>query len=136
MIVVDTSVLAPFFRGDDTPGAWALTRLEEDGVPFVLPSLCCQELLARVTHEEDWYTLADHLATQRLLTPKDPDRTHYLAARIAYDIRRDGLPVPSPRHCLIAQMVLDEDGVLLEEDQAFQVIAKVRELRVLQGERS
>jgi predicted nucleic acid-binding protein len=53
------------------------------------------------------------------------------AARIFFDCRRRGLTVRSAVDCLIAQLVLEVDGVLLHDDDDFERIRTVRPLRTL-----
>ena len=64
MILVDTSVLVDFLRGRPTEGAESLRRLEQDGVPFAIPAICCQELLAGARDEDEWRLLLTYLETQ------------------------------------------------------------------------
>lgn len=132
MIVVDTSVLIDFFRGRDRPGAARLRRLEEERTPFLIPAICCQELLQGARDPREWDLLSEYLESQNLLLPSDPWPTHLKAARIFYDCRRKGLTVRSSADCFIAQMVLDEeDGVLLHNDEDFERIRDVRPLKTI-----
>jgi predicted nucleic acid-binding protein len=131
MIVVDTSVLIDFFRGSETSGADTFAALERDDVPFALPAICCQELLAGARDEAEWDLLCSYLETQPVLAPADPWITHVAAARIMFDCRRRGLTVRSAVDCLIAQLVLETEGTLLHADADFDVIAQVRPLRTL-----
>jgi predicted nucleic acid-binding protein len=65
--------------------------------------------------------------------PRDQWSTHRDAARIYYDCRRKGLTIRSSIDCFIAQLVLEEDGVLLHDDGDFERIREVRPLQTLQG---
>ena len=131
MIVVDTSVLIDFFRGNETSGAVTLGAMERDDVPFALPAMCCQELLAGARDEGEWDLLFSYLETQTVLAAADAWATHAAAARIMFDGRRHGLTIRNSVDCLIAQLVLDTDGTLLHADADFDAIARVRPLRTL-----
>lgn len=131
MIFVDTSVLVDLFRGRETPAASLLERLEVDGVPFAVPAFCCQELLQGAKDEREWKTLHEYLGSQRIGTPTEPWQTHADAARIYFDLRRQGFTVRSTVDCWIAQLVLDADGTLLHSDDDFETIRRVRRLRTL-----
>lgn len=131
MIVVDTSVLVDFFRGSRTVGCERLRLLEVDQIPFVIPAICCQELLAGARDEQEWELLYSYLETQHILWPADPWATHAGAARIMFDCRARGLTVRGSVDCLIAQLTLDHEGVLLHSDKDFDTIALVRPLRML-----
>ncbi len=50
------------------------------------------------------------------------------AARIFSDLRRQGLTVRSPIDCCIAQVVLDNNLLLIHNDRDFETIAQVRSL--------
>lgn len=130
MIVVDTSALVDFFRGTETPAALALRQLETEEIPFAIPVICCQELLAGARHQEEWDLLASYLETQHHLWPAHPWQTHLEAARIMFDCRVQGLTVRGSVDCLIAQLALENDWPLLHADHDFQQIAKVRPLRI------
>jgi len=131
VIVVDTSVLVDFLRGDLTPAAKSLHELEERDTPFTIPLICCQELLQGARDEQEWKLLDEFLSTQRMLRPPENWQIHREAARIFFDCRRRGITVRSSVDCLIAQQVLEVDGVLLHDDADFNRIAEIRPLRVL-----
>lgn len=132
MIFVDTSVLVDFFKGRETPGALRLEQLERDAVPFAIPAVCCQELLQGARDKREWNLLLGHLDSQRILVPRDAWATHLAAARIYFDCRQRGITIRSTLDCLIAQLVLEQDGILLHGDRDFERIARVRHLRTLQ----
>lgn len=131
MIVVDTSVLIDYLRGRSTPAAQVLDRLEDEGVPFAIPGVCCQELLQGAATSRDWSRLLVYLESQTVVHPADPWRTHVEAARIFFDCRRRGLTVRGSTDCLIAQMALDANAVLLHDDDDFDRIASIRPLRCI-----
>ena len=133
MIVVDTSVLVDFFRGRETPATTAFERLERDQVPFALTGVTVQELLQGARGGKEWELLLSYLVHQRVLAPSDPLSTHIGAARISYDCRRRGLTIRGPIDCWIAQIVLEDDGILLHDDRDFEKIREVRPLRTFAG---
>ena len=131
MIVVDTSVLLDFFKGARTTATSRLRQIETEEIPYMIPVVCCQELLQGAKNQKEWSLLEQYLSTQRLVWPRDPWPTHVDAARIYFDCRRKGITVRSSVDCLIAQLVLDEDATLLHDDEDFERIRKVRKLRTL-----
>jgi predicted nucleic acid-binding protein len=130
VIVVDTSVLVDFFRGRDTSGCRTLTLLEEHGIPFAIPAICCQELLQGARDEAEWRLLLEYLESQRRLVPHDPHAAHVAAARLYYECRRQGVTPRSTIDCSIAQLVIDADAELLQSDGDFEEIAKIHRLRL------
>ena len=131
MIVVDTSVLISFLRGEDTKAAQRMREIEEQLVPFAIPAICCQELLQGAKDAREWRLLTRYLETQELLTISDPWKTHSDAARIYFDCRRKGLTISSAIDCLIAQLVLDNDGVLLHDDADYEHIKAARPMQTV-----
>ena len=133
MIVVDSSALIDFLKGLKTPVTERLRQLEIEQTPFALPAVCYQEVLQGARDEREWRLLTESLDAQKILMPRDPWSTHRDAARIYYDCRRKGLTIRSSIDCFIAQLVLEEDAVLLHDDGDFERIREVRPLRTLQG---
>lgn len=131
MIVVDTSVLIPFLKGSRLGPAQRLREIEHDGLPVAIPAVCGQEVLQGAKDEREWGMLLGALSTQKILLPADPRQTHIEAARIFFDCRRKGITIRSTLDCLIAQLVLENDGILLHDDEDFDRIKKIRPLRTL-----
>ena len=131
MILVDSSALIAFLRGDETPVAESLRKLELEGVPFALPAVCYQEVLQGARDEREWRLLDEYLGSQELVFAREPLATHREAARIFFDCRRRGLTIRSSVDCFIAQLALDEGALLLHDDKDFEDIRQVRPLRTL-----
>ena len=132
MIIVDTSVLIAFFQGHMTAQARRLQRLEVEQTPFAIPMVCCQEVLQGAKNDREWELLHSYLETQVLLTPQNHWSIHVEAARIFYDLRRQGLTIRSTIDCYIAALVLEADGILLHDDRDFEKVKKVRSLLTIQ----
>ena len=133
MIIVDTSVLVGLFKGVSTTATNRLRQMETNDVPFMIPVVCCQELLQGAKNRKEWSLLEQYLSTQRLVWPHDPWQAHVDAARIYFDCRRKGITVRSSVDCLIAQLVLTENATLLHDDEDFERIRKVRKLRTMRN---
>ena len=131
MIVVDTSVLVDFLRGTLTAAAEHLRQMEDQNTPFVLPAICCQEVLQGAKDAKEWGLLLSYLETQRILYPKASWASYAEAARIFFECRRRGVTIRSTLDCLIAQMVIEEDAILLHDDEDFERIKEVRRLRTV-----
>lgn len=132
MIVVDSSVLIGFLRGHSSPAIARLETLVEEEIPFGIPGICCQEVLQGAKDEKEWRLLDDYLGSQDLLFHRDALASHWEAARIYFDCRRKGLTIRSSIDCLIAQLVLELEGVLLHDDGDYKSIQQVRPLRTAQ----
>ncbi len=131
MIVLDTSVLVDFLRGTAPAAAERLRQMEDQGTPFVLPAICCQEVLQGAKDSREWGLLLSYLDTQRILYPKASWSSCAEASRIFLARRRLGITIRSTQDCLIAQMVIEQNGILLHDDEDFKRIKGVRPLRTV-----
>ncbi|WP_315862120.1 PIN domain-containing protein [Picosynechococcus sp. NKBG15041c] len=87
------------------------------------------ELLQGCLNEQEWNLLSAYLETQDYaeLTIQSWQE----AARIYFDLHRQGLTVRSPIDCCIAQTALEHNLLLIHNDRDFETIAKVRSLQHL-----
>ncbi len=85
------------------------------------------EVLKGCKDMRQWDRIARYLADHRVLAVSD--RTWEGAARIAFDARRKGLTIRSSVDCLIAQVVIEHDRLLLHKDHDFETIAKISALK-------
>ena len=131
MIVVDSSVLVDFFRKRLTGQVKRFKELERDSIPYAIPVVCCREVLQGARDEREWKLLRSYLGGQDLLVSTDDWSTHLESARIFFDCRRKGITLRSSVDCFVAQLVLENDDVLLHSDDDFEKIKEVRPLRTL-----
>ena len=126
MTIVDTSIWIDVFR-DAT--CERRRRFEEMLEPedVVLTAFTEMELLQGCRDEEEWALLSEYLDTQEYLEPAR--ETWAAAARIYFDLRRQGFTVRSPIDCCIAQLAIDHKLLLLHRDHDFETIARFRPLQ-------
>lgn len=124
MALVDTSVWVEVLRDSEKrpvlDGALG-------GQDVVLTRFTQLELLQGSRDEREWQLLSEHLEAQDYL--ELAETTWAAAARIYFDLRRDGRTVRSPIDCCIAQLAIEHDVELLHCDRDFEVISTVRNLR-------
>jgi hypothetical protein len=70
------------------------------------------------------------METQRFFHPKDPVDSFAEAARIFFLCRKKGLTIRSAIDCLIAQIAMEHDLLLLHSDQDFHLMANVIPLKI------
>ncbi len=133
MILVDTSVLIDFFRGNKNDVVDVFRLILHDGFPFGITSVIFQEVLQGAKDEEEFSVLQKYLSTQRFYHPLDPVSTYQNAARIYFDCRKKGITVRSTIDCLIAQIALENNLYLLYNDRDFDAIATVTNLKIFRG---
>jgi predicted nucleic acid-binding protein len=133
VILVDTSVLVGYLRGRVTEATGKLDSLERENAAWAIPAPCVQEILQGALDEREWRSL--HLAVRGrdIAEPIEAVDALVAAARIWFDARRRGLTIRSTTDCLIAQIALEHDALLLHDDDDFDRIARVRPLKALRS---
>lgn len=131
MLLIDTSVWISVFR--DRTGQ---TRQKLETVianrNVLLSRFTQLELLQGSLNEQEWNLLATYLETQNYV--ELTTQTWQAAARIYFDLRRQGLTVRSPVDCCIAQLAVENSLLLIHNDRDFETIAQIRSLQHLRFE--
>ena len=128
MLLIDTSVWIAVFRDRSGQVRQQLETLIADR-QVVLTRFTQLELLQGSLNEQEWNLLSTYLATQDYIEPTI--HSWQAAARIYYDLRRQGLSVRSPIDCCIAQAAMENNLLLIHNDRDFETIAQVRSLQHL-----
>ena len=115
------------------PMAW-LEEILDRGYPFGLTSVIYQEILQGADSEASYQRLEDYLSTQVFYHPRDPIASHAEAARLYFRCRRSGVTLRSTIDCLIAQVALENDLLIVHNDRDFELMASVvPEVRLYSG---
>ena len=128
MLLIDTSVWISVFRDRSDQIRQQLEALIA-GREVLLTRFTQLELLQGSLNEKEWTLLSSYLETQDYIEPTS--HSWQGAARIYYDLRRQGLTVRSPIDCCIAQAALENELLLVHNDRDFETIAQVRSLQHL-----
>jgi predicted nucleic acid-binding protein len=129
MILVDTSVLIDFFRGINNPAKVRFKSILEQDIPFGITALIYQEVLQGAKSEKEYADLNKYLSSQRFFHPKDPIETFAKAARLYFRCRKKGITIRSTVDCLIAQISIENELLLLHNDRDFEAMATVAPLK-------
>ena len=129
MILVDTSVLIGFFKGDDNKSCRKFTEVLETPISFGITFQILQEVLQGARSITEYRKLRRYLESQRFFHPKDPVTTYAQAAKVYFDCRKKGFTIRSTIDCLIAQIALENDLSLLHNDNDFDVMAAIIPLK-------
>jgi hypothetical protein len=129
MILVDTSVLIGFFKGINNPAEAGLKSILEQDIPFGITSLIYQEVLQGAKSEKEYAGLKRYLSSQRFFDPQDPIETAAKAAQIYFRCRKKGITVRSTVDCLIAQIAVENELLLLHNDRDFEAMAVVAPIK-------
>src|SRR5690625_256693 len=122
MILVDTSAWIDFLSGNDTAAASALDQAMERSIPFGLTEIIFQELLQGVSSEENSQELDSYLRTQRFFGPRNGLESYAQAAMLYTRCRRRRITIRSTIDCLIAQVAIDNELLLLHNDRDFRIM--------------
>lgn len=122
MILVDTSIWIHVFR--DKTQQYARRLYDDIGEQdIVLTRFQQLELLQGCRDEREWGLLSQYLEGQDYIETQPA--TWQAAARIYYDLRRQGLTVRSPIDCCIAQIALENRLLLIHDDRDFMAISQL-----------
>lgn len=120
MLLIDTSVWIKLFR--DRKGKFKQTLIEAiNDNNYYLSRFTQTELLQGARNEKEWTELNYYLSTQDYIDPSISSWSH--AARIYYELRRQGITVRNTIDCLIAASAIEHDLLLLHDDRDFEEIA-------------
>lgn len=130
MILVDTSVLIDLFKGDENEAVVSLRDIIRQQRPFGITSVIYQEVLQGAKTKKEFISLKEYLSTQRFFHPKDPLASYAEAANIFFSCRRKGVTIRSTIDCLIAQIAIEHELLLLHNDKDFTAMASVVGLHI------
>jgi predicted nucleic acid-binding protein len=123
MILVDTSVIIGYLRGLSTPKIELFDIVLTRDIPFGISAYTFQEVLQGAQTEGEFKQLHTYLSTQTIYhLPADITAFEY-AARLYYNLRRQGITPRSSIDLLIATVAVVNHLLLLHDDRDFDAIA-------------
>jgi len=122
--LVDTSVWIDYFAEKDNGAVHKLEHILDNEVPFGITAVVYQEILQGAANEKDLSDLTTYFKSQTFYHPSDPIASYAQAAQIYFTCRRRGITIRSTIDCLIAQISLEHDLILLHNDRDFKAIAQ------------
>lgn len=100
------------------------------GQSIVLTRFQQLELLQGCRDEREWNLLSEYLEWQDYIEAQIS--TWQAAARLYFDLRRQGLTIRSPIDCCIAQIALENSLLLVHDDRDFITISQLVPLQLKQ----
>jgi hypothetical protein len=132
MILVDTSVLIDFLKGQTNAKTLLFDEVLTRDIPFGLSPYTFQEVLQGARNEKEYKQLHDYLSTQIIYFLPEEKATYEKAARLYFDLRRKGITPRSTIDILIALTAVENKLMLLHNDRDFDLMAEqVDTLRIL-----
>ncbi|MBD2305228.1 PIN domain nuclease [Chroococcidiopsis sp. FACHB-1243] len=126
MLLINTSVWVSVFRDKTGLVRQQLQSIISDR-DVILTRFNQLELLQGCRSDREWRLLQSYLQTQDYVELSS--ESWQAAARIYFELRRQGLTVRSPIDCCIAQLAIDHALILIHDDRDFEVISSVRSLQ-------
>jgi predicted nucleic acid-binding protein len=102
-------------------------------IPFGISLYTLQEVLQGARGEKEYNTLKTYLSTQTLYGLPQNAKTYEEAARMFFNLRRQGITPRSTIDILIALTAIKHSLLLLHNDRDFNIFAeKIPQLRILE----
>jgi len=134
MLLVDTSVLVDFLKGENNRKTALLETAMGRDVPYGIASYTFQELLQGTRSENEFITLKMYLSTQTVYYLPQNIQTYEAAASMYLNLRRQGVEPKSTIDILIALTAIKNDLMLLHNDPDFDILAeKISALRSVES---
>lgn len=132
MVLVDTSVLIAFLKGQTSDKVSIFNEILSRDVPFGISSITYQEVLQGARDEAELQTLKEYLSTQKIYFLEQSISTYEEAAILCFKLRRKGITPRSTLDLLIALTAITNNLALLHDDRDFDTMAvHIPELRIL-----
>jgi predicted nucleic acid-binding protein len=125
MILVDTSVLIDFLRGNENAATQKFDRVLTNGLAYGISELIYMEVLQGAASPKDFERLKTYLDSQRFYSLTQKRESFSQAARLYMDCRAKGITVRRTIDCLVAQTAVENRLLLLHNDNDYTRIARV-----------
>jgi predicted nucleic acid-binding protein len=127
--IFDTSVWISFSKGVENAQTQKLEHylINSPKQIYITPTII-QEFLMGLKHETDF--IKYQYQFQQLNSFKsDWEKTSIAAAKLYFDLRKKGVTIRKSTDCLIAQIAIENNVLLVHIDSDFELIAKNSTLR-------
>ncbi len=128
--IFDTSVWIDFSKGIKSSGTILLKKyLNENITALYLTPTVIQEFLMGLRTENDFMTYKRYFETLNIFE-LDWKTVSISSAKLFFDLRKMVVTIKKSTDCLIAQIAIDKNALLVHNDSDFDFIAQNSELRV------
>lgn len=125
MILVDTSVLIDFFKGNTNEKVEKFEWILKNKIPFGITYLIYQEILQGAKNEKEFELLKEYLSTQRFYELTKGKKSYEEAALLYFKCKKRGINLRSTVDVIIAQIAIENNLYLLHNDRDYSKIAEV-----------
>ena len=99
--------------------------INREKLPYGITGVIYQEMLQGAASEKDFELLKTCLSSQRFFHPKDNVIAYEAAAHLYFRCRKQGITLRSTIDCLISQICMEHDLILVHHDADFKHIQTV-----------
>lgn len=133
MVLVDTTVLINYLKGNENEKVKLFENVLKRRLPYGISSYTYQEILQGARDEKEYAGLKKYLSTQVIYFLAEETKTYEEAARLYYELRRQGVTPRSTIDVLIALTALKNNLLLLHDDRDFDMFAeKIPDLKIME----
>ena len=129
--IFDTSVWISYSKGVENPQTLMLENYLKNfpNQIYITPTIL-QEFLMGLRYEPDFIKYKFQLQSLNAFK-SDWEKTSVDAAKLYFDFRKKGITIRKSNDCLIAQIAIEHDTLLVHIDSDFDLISKNSPLRTL-----
>ena len=129
--IFDTSVWISYSKGVENPQTLMLENYLKNfpNQIYITPTIL-QEFLMGLRYEPDFVKYKFQLQSLNAFK-SDWEKTSVDAAKLYFDLRKKGITIRKSNDCLIAQIAIEHDTLLVHIDSDFDLISKNSPLRTL-----
>ncbi len=132
MILVDSSVWIPFFKGIHSARVDSLERFISEEQDLCTCGVIMAEVLQGIRHDNHYKRIKGFFSD--LLFLPMTKATFITSAETYRFLRKKGIPIRKPIDCMIAAVAIEHDIVLLHNDRDFDSIEKHCKLKTVKTE--
>jgi predicted nucleic acid-binding protein len=128
--IFDTSVWIDFSKGIKSSDTILLKKYLNENIPalYLTPTVI-QEFLMGLRTENDFMTYKRYFETLNIFE-LDWKTVSISSAKLFFDLKKKVVTIKKSTDCLIAQIAIDNNALLVHNDSDFDFIAQNSELRV------
>jgi predicted nucleic acid-binding protein len=125
-------VLIDFLKGTRNHRTNLFEAVLKQNLPFGIASYTYQEVLQGARDRQEYDRLQEYLSTQKIYFLPETIEAYKNAARLFFNLRRQGLTIRSTIDVLIARIAIEHNLLLLHNDRDFDAISeKNADLKIL-----
>jgi predicted nucleic acid-binding protein len=125
MIIVDTSILIGYFKGNDDPPYDKMDYIIDNDIPYGIDNHIYLELLQGAKDTSEYAILKKYLNTLPFYELKQGKQSYENAALMYIKCRESGITIRSTIDLIIAEIAIENNLYILHDDSDYTYMAQV-----------